>query len=247
MRAVCGDPVNATRSTSGCPVSGAPASAPLPFTTLSTPGGSPASRASSPSIVHVSGAHSGGFSTTVLPAASAGPTRQVASMNGAFQGVETAVTPAGSWRTRLRSPPCRVRAGSSRRSTAQSAKKRMLLAPRGSTRSRIASSSEPLSTVSTAARSGTAASIASASRDRYGSRPSGPSAAHAPKASRAAATAASTSPRPPALTSASFQPSQSSGLRTSNVVSLSTHSPPIRCAVGTFTPSTSVTRPPSRW
>ena len=44
----------------------------------------------------MSGAHSGGLSTTVFPAASAGPTRHVASMNGAFQGVETAVTPAGS-------------------------------------------------------------------------------------------------------------------------------------------------------
>ena len=44
----------------------------------------------------VSGAHSGGFSTTVLPAASAGPIRQVASISGAFHGVITATTPAGS-------------------------------------------------------------------------------------------------------------------------------------------------------
>jgi hypothetical protein len=44
----------------------------------------------------VSGAHSGGFNTTVSPAASAGPTRQVASMNGAFHAVDTAATPAGS-------------------------------------------------------------------------------------------------------------------------------------------------------
>ena len=43
----------------------------------------------------VSGAHSGGLSTTVFPAASAGPIRQVASMSGAFHGVMMAVTPAG--------------------------------------------------------------------------------------------------------------------------------------------------------
>ncbi len=38
VRAVAGEPVNATRSTSGCPVSGAPAEAPVPCTMLSTPG-----------------------------------------------------------------------------------------------------------------------------------------------------------------------------------------------------------------
>ena len=79
----------------------------------------------------------------------------------------------------MRSPPGRVRGGSARRSTAKSAKKRRLLAPRGRTRRRIASSSDPLSTVSTAARSGTAAATASAKRARIGCRPSGPSAAHA--------------------------------------------------------------------
>ena len=44
----------------------------------------------------VSGAHSGGLSTTVFPAASAGPIRQVASISGAFHGVMIATTPAGS-------------------------------------------------------------------------------------------------------------------------------------------------------
>ena len=42
------------------------------------------------------GVHSAGFSTTVLPAASAGPTFQVASISGAFHGVMSAVGPAGS-------------------------------------------------------------------------------------------------------------------------------------------------------
>ena len=50
----------------------------------------------SASSEQVSGAHSGGFTTTVLPAASAGPTFQVVSISGAFQGVISAATPAGS-------------------------------------------------------------------------------------------------------------------------------------------------------
>ena len=45
------------------------------------------------------GAHSGGFWTTVFPAASAGATRQVASIRGAFHGLITTVTPAGSQTT----------------------------------------------------------------------------------------------------------------------------------------------------
>jgi hypothetical protein len=60
------------------------------------PAGSPASWVMSASSEAVSGAHSGGLATTVLPAASAGPIRQVASISGAFHGVMTATTPAGS-------------------------------------------------------------------------------------------------------------------------------------------------------
>ena len=60
--------------------------APVPCTTLRTPGGRPASAAMSASSDAVSGAHSGGLGTTVLPAARAGPIRQVASISGAFHG-----------------------------------------------------------------------------------------------------------------------------------------------------------------
>ena len=80
----------------GCAVSGAPAWAPVPWTTLNTPSGRPAFLVMSASSDAVSGAHSGGLATTVLPAASAGPIRQVASISGAFQGVMMAATPAGS-------------------------------------------------------------------------------------------------------------------------------------------------------
>ena len=38
----------------------------------------------------------GGLTTTVLPAASAGPTFQVVSISGAFHGVTSTATPAGS-------------------------------------------------------------------------------------------------------------------------------------------------------
>ena len=88
--------MKASRSIPGCRVSGAPACAPVPWTTLNTPAGSPASAAMSASSEAVSGAHSGGLATTVLPAARAGPIRQEASISGAFHGVMIAVTPAGS-------------------------------------------------------------------------------------------------------------------------------------------------------
>src|SRR3989442_1783986 len=83
-----------------------------------------------PAIVDaVSGAHSGGLATTVFPDASAGPTFQVSSMSGAFQGETRAATPAGSKRTRF------VTSGESivwRFSfSAQSAKKLTLSAARG--------------------------------------------------------------------------------------------------------------------
>ncbi len=52
----------------------------------------------------VSGVNSAGFSTTVLPAASAGATFHVASMSGKFQGVISPTTPRGS-RKVISTPP----------------------------------------------------------------------------------------------------------------------------------------------
>ncbi len=88
--------MNAIRSTSGFATSAAPASSPMPCTTLNAPSGKPASWAMSASIEAVSGAHSGGLTTTVFPAASAGAILHVVSINGAFQGVITTATPDGS-------------------------------------------------------------------------------------------------------------------------------------------------------
>jgi hypothetical protein len=49
----------------------------------------------SPSRAVVLGVSSEGLTTTVLPQASAGPTFQVISSNGRFQGLITAMTPLG--------------------------------------------------------------------------------------------------------------------------------------------------------
>lgn len=68
------EPVKDTLSTSGWLINGSPASAPVPVSTLSTPGGKPALEAMSASSSGVMQASSDGFSTTVQPAASAGPT-----------------------------------------------------------------------------------------------------------------------------------------------------------------------------
>ena len=75
------DPVNETRSTSWRLVSTAPMSGP-PTITLSTPGGSSASSAISPSISDVSGVRGDGSSTVVQPAAMAAPIFDAASISG---------------------------------------------------------------------------------------------------------------------------------------------------------------------
>ncbi len=68
-------------STSGCPMSASPVGFPGPVTTLRTPAGR-ISAASSASRRVVIGVVSAGFSTTVLPAASAGPSFQMAIIRG---------------------------------------------------------------------------------------------------------------------------------------------------------------------
>ena len=98
------EPVKATLRTSGCSTRRHPASAPVPTITFSTPSGSPASSASSPSRNAVSGVISAGFSTAVLPAASAGPIFHDAISTGKFHGVISPTTPSGSWNV-MSTPP----------------------------------------------------------------------------------------------------------------------------------------------
>ena len=78
---VATSPVSDTIATSGCDTSAAPVFSPSPVTTLSTPGGR-MSWVISARRNALSGVSSEGFSTTVLPAASAGPTFHVAMFNG---------------------------------------------------------------------------------------------------------------------------------------------------------------------
>ena len=99
-------PVKATLPIPGWAAIAAPASPPGPVTTLTTPAGSPASRASSPKRMAVSGDQLAGLRTTVLPAASAGPSFQLASISGKFQGTIRPTTPMGS--RRVKSKPGRL-------------------------------------------------------------------------------------------------------------------------------------------
>jgi hypothetical protein len=66
-------------------------------TTLSTPGGTPASSASLTSASEVSGVSSAGLATTVQPAASAGAILRAIMAAGKFHGVIAATTPTGSF------------------------------------------------------------------------------------------------------------------------------------------------------
>ena len=91
-------PVKAILSTPLWLVSGSPTSAPNPVTTLSTPGGKPASSTSRISSIVDAEVNSDGLITMVQPAAKAGASFQVASSSGEFHGVIAATTPTGSWR-----------------------------------------------------------------------------------------------------------------------------------------------------
>src|ERR1700692_4117310 len=92
------EPVKATLSTWLCAANGAPQDSPKPVTTLSTPGGKPASRHSCASRSDDRGVSSAGFNTTVQPAVNTGPNFQAAISKGKFHGIICATTPIGSLR-----------------------------------------------------------------------------------------------------------------------------------------------------
>ena len=96
MRPTSVEPVKAILSTCGCSTSAAPV-APSPVTMLTTPGGRPASRQISAKASAVKGVNSAGFSTTVLPAASAGAIFQASISSGKFHGMIWPQTPTGWW------------------------------------------------------------------------------------------------------------------------------------------------------
>ncbi len=90
------EPVKTTLFTSSCSARRAPASRPVPVTTLTTPSGTPASCINFAIIKGVSGASSEGFNTTVQPVAKAGAIFQIEAAVGAFQGIIAPTTPTGS-------------------------------------------------------------------------------------------------------------------------------------------------------
>src|SRR5689334_21510458 len=94
-RAVGPPPVSVTLATSGWPTSAAPTVGPKPVTTFTTPAGSRSaiSRTNSSTLAE---ANSLGFSTTVLPQASAGASLLATVISGEFQGRIAAITPSGS-------------------------------------------------------------------------------------------------------------------------------------------------------
>ncbi len=111
------EPVSVTVEQLGCPSSAAPVSPPGPVTTLSTPGGSPASTSASAIRSAVNGVLLDGLRTMVFPPTSAGAIFRVTVAAGKFQGVIATTTPRGShWSRRLSpegrretSSPARVR------------------------------------------------------------------------------------------------------------------------------------------
>jgi hypothetical protein len=90
------EPVKLILSTIGCVTSASPATEPLPGTTLSTPGGRPASSPSSAMRTAVSGVSIAGLITMVFPAASAGAPFQATMIIGKFHGRIAPTTPSGS-------------------------------------------------------------------------------------------------------------------------------------------------------
>lgn len=86
------DPVKATLSTEGCSANILPM-APLPVTTLKTPGGNPASAHTSANRRADSRVYVAGFRTTVFPMANAGAIFQVNNIRGKFQGTIAPMTP----------------------------------------------------------------------------------------------------------------------------------------------------------
>ncbi len=154
---------------------------PLATTTLTTPGGSPASCIRWTTASVVSGVSDAGLTMAVHPAASAGPIFLVAMAAGKFQGVIITATPTG-WRTvmirlspageSLTSPP--IRGASSENHRKNSAAYR--------TSPRASLNALPFSSTINSARSSSRARIASkvrrriSPRSRGGVAPQGPSA-----------------------------------------------------------------------
>jgi hypothetical protein len=184
-----------------------PVVSPRPGKTLSTPSGTPASRASSASRSTESGVCSAGFTMHEQPAASAGASFQAAISNGKFQGRTSPTTPAGSLTisARLASPVGATLPKALSASSAYHWKKFGTSLPISCRQSVIVL---PLSRLSRTASSLRCARTRPASRSKTCLRSSGAARDQMPssKTLRAAATARSTSAAVACATAASTAP-----------------------------------------
>src|SRR4051812_20167654 len=93
-RAIGVEPTKLSAETSGCSSSASTATL-SPWITLKTPSGTPASFSSSAVQIDADGSFSDGFSTKVLPHASAGAHIHMGTIAGKLNGVMPAHTPTG--------------------------------------------------------------------------------------------------------------------------------------------------------
>src|SRR3982074_952613 len=90
------EPTNDSAATSGCSINASTATL-SPLTTLNTPSGKPASFNNAAMRSDADGSRSDGFSTNVLPHASATGNIHIGTMTGKLNGVIPAQTPS-RWR-----------------------------------------------------------------------------------------------------------------------------------------------------
>ncbi len=203
-RPVVVSPVNATLATLLLEASGLPASTPKPLTMLSTPGGS-RSPISSISTWIDAGVCSAGFSTTALPAASAGASFQVAIRIGKFHGMICATTPSGSWKwyATMLSSTCEIEPSWARSAPA---KYRKWSIASGMSAASVSRTALPLSQVSATASSSRLSSIRSAILFRMFARSDDDVRPQPGAAPWAASSARSTSSAVPRAISVKFSP-----------------------------------------
>ncbi|MNL24466.1 hypothetical protein D3C87_1459000 [compost metagenome] len=205
------EPTNDSACTSGW-ASSASTAVLSPCTTLNTPSGRPACLSRSAISRLGEGSRSDGFSTKLLPQASATGNIHIGTITGKLNGVMPATTPSGWRRFQLSMPPPML--------SVKSVLSRLGMPQANSTTSipRVTSplASEntlPCSRVISAARSSWCLSSSSLNLNRMRARRSGASSDHAGNAALAAATAAPTSSALPSATRAATSPV--AGLNTS--------------------------------
>ena len=235
------DPVNETRSTRASSASGMPASGPRPWSTFSTPGGSPASRHSRPSQSADSGVCSDGFRMDPLPQKIDGNAFHATFGNGVLNEIRSAATPTGRRRVstvRFGIEAVVVRPYERRPSPAT----KRPISTAASVSPRASASGLPVSAATS--------SLASSRRSRSSSaiarttfpRSTGVRAAHPGCASRAASTAAAASSAPERATRQSSVPSAGRLLSSHVPVAGGRSSPATRFGASALTRPTSLRR-----